>query len=153
MRWAYLTFLAASTALGLQAGAEEPPAADALSVEAPTLAETEQAKPDWYRQFTLAQPQKGEIETNPAIQSVPDEDLRLQWLNSGRWEFSIDLRSRPDDSPLPREEMSAGATFQITPRFSIGGDFSLGAEELDDSSQWREQTVETGIRLRSAFKF
>ncbi len=153
MRWATLTFLAATTALGFEAGADEAAVSGALSVEAPTLAETEQAQPEWYRQFTLSEPEKGEIETNPAIQSVPDEDLRLEWLNSGRWEFAIDLRSRPDDSPLPREEMSAGATFQITPRFSIGGDVSLGAEELDDSSKWREQALETGIRLRSAFKF
>jgi hypothetical protein len=153
MRWATLTFLAASTALGLEAAGDDVTPKGSLSVSLSGSAESEPALPDWYRQFTLAQPDKGEIETNPAIQSAPDDDLRLEWLSSGRWEFSIDLRSRPEDSPLPREEMSAGATFQITPRLSIGGDLSLGAEELNDTSQWREQALETGIRLRSAFKF
>jgi len=153
MNWATLTFLAASAALAYPAVGEDRSVPDVLSISVDDGQPSESVHPDWYRQFTLVQPDKGEIETNPAIQSVPDDDLRLEWLNSGRWEFSIDLRTRPEDSPLPREEMSAGATFQITPRFSIGGDVKLGADELDDSSKWREQALETGIRLRSAFKF
>jgi hypothetical protein len=153
MRWATLTFLAASTALGPEAAGDDVLSKGSLSISVSGSTESEPAHPDWYRQFTLAQPVKGAIDTNPAIQSVPDQDLRLEWLSSGRWEFSIDLRSRPEESPLPREEMSAGATFQITPRLSIGGDLSLGAEELNDTSKWREQALETGIRLRSAFKF
>jgi hypothetical protein len=49
--------------------------------------------------------------------------------------------------------MSAGATFQITPRFSVGGEVNLGGQELEDSSLWNKEDVETGVRFRSAFRF
>ena len=61
--------------------------------------------------------------------------------------------SRTDLSPLPREEMQAGATFKITPRFSVGGEVSVGTDELNDTSTWESREVEAGIRLKSAFKF
>jgi hypothetical protein len=49
--------------------------------------------------------------------------------------------------------MQAGATFRVTPRFSVGGEVSVGAERLNDTSQWEYSQLETGIRLKSAFKF
>ena len=63
------------------------------------------------------------------------------------------MTSRDERSPLAREEMRAGANFRITPRISVGGEFSIGADELDDTTKWQEQQLEAGIRLRSAFKF
>lgn len=120
-------------------------------ISPPNVSETESARPEWFRKFTLSEPAAktatAELEERPA------KDVRLKWLNNGRWEFTVDLTSRAENSPLPREEMSAGATFQITPRFSIGGDVSVGGQELEDSSTWTAQDLETGIRLRSAFKF
>jgi hypothetical protein len=47
----------------------------------------------------------------------------------------------------------AEAEFRITPRISVGGELTIGANELDDTRQWEEQQIEAGIRLRSAFKF
>ena len=49
--------------------------------------------------------------------------------------------------------MLAEAQFRITPRISVGGELSIAAEELDDTTQWEDQEIEAGIRLRSAFKF
>ncbi len=75
---------------------------------------------------------------------------------NSRWELSVDKFTRLGTSPLPREEVQAGATFKITPRFSVGGEVSIGAEELNelnDSARWENQSVEAGIRLKSAFKF
>ena len=117
----------------------------------PNVSETERARPEWFRKFTLSEPASKSPTTE--LEERPAKDVRLKWLNNGRWEFTVDLTSRADNSPLPREEMSAGATFQITPRFSIGGDLSVGGEELNDTSTWTAQDLETGIRLRSAFKF
>ena len=51
------------------------------------------------------------------------------------------------------KEMMAEAEFRITPRISVGGELTIGAEELDDTGQWEDQEIEAGIRLRSAFKF
>jgi hypothetical protein len=49
--------------------------------------------------------------------------------------------------------MQAGATFKITPRFSVGGEVSVGADDLNAVSTWEDREVETGVRLKSAFKF
>jgi len=69
---------------------------------------------------------------------------------------SVDKFTRLGTSPLPREEVQAGASFKITPRFSVGGEVSIRADELNelnDSARWENQDVEAGIRLKSAFKF
>lgn len=151
MRQIFFSLVAAS-AFGFTAHAQDSNGAAEIGLDAPTLSETEQAEPDWFRQFTVQGP-PAQIENNPAIQSGPSEALRFSLIDAGRWQFSLDLTSRPEDSPLPREEMSAGATFQITPRFSVGGDLSVGADELDRTTPWADPDVETGIRLRSAFRF
>ena len=144
MRIAWVSVVAAISLVG-------PPAMGQASLGSPSL--SGDAQPDWYRQFTLNAPNTSIEVPDSALQSEPDTDLRLEWRQTGRWRFSVDLRSRPDQSPLPREEMSAGATFNITPRISIGGDVSLGAEELNGRSALSGEELETGIRLRSAFKF
>ena len=139
------------TAVAMPAAAQEDSRASAVTVEAPQLSETKAGKVDWYRQFAMSKPS----ESRPVWQAESTEDLSMQFSGSDRWEFSIDRLSRPSASvsPLPREEMQAGATFKITPRFSVGGEVSVGADDLNAASTWEDRDVETGIRLKSAFKF
>ena len=119
-------------------------------LRAPTVAETEQAEPDWYRQFTLSSPS----DERPIWQGAPSKEVRLAWVKGDKWQLSVDLTSRPEDSPLPREEMRAGAEFRITPRISVGGSLSVGSSDMDETlEQFRDNEIEAGIRLRSAFKF
>jgi hypothetical protein len=94
-------------------------------------------------------------DARPVWQAEPSEDVSMQFSGSDRWEFRIDKLSRPSAnlSPLPRQEMQAGATFKITPRFSVGGEVSVGADDLNAVSTWEDREVETGVRLKSAFKF
>ncbi|MEM7492061.1 MAG: NtrZ family periplasmic regulatory protein [Pseudomonadota bacterium] len=120
-----------------------------LSLPAPTASETEQAQPDWYQQFTF----DSSVSETPVWQVQPTKTLKLGWLKGDRWDLTVDLTSRDEQSPLPREEMSAGANFFITPRLSVGGEVSFGANELEDTNAWQDQEMETGIRLRSALKF
>ncbi|MEO0982955.1 MAG: NtrZ family periplasmic regulatory protein [Pseudomonadota bacterium] len=119
-----------------------------VELSAPSASETQDAKPDWYRQFTLSSPDGDQ----PLWRGVPERDYGLQWDKGDDWSLRLDITTRPEDSPLPREEMKAGATLRITPRFSIGGEVSVGADSLDGGNI-EEQQVETGIRLQSAFKF
>ena len=151
MRALFVASLVASASFALEAGAEELVSPDVLGIDAPTVSEVETAEPDWYRQFTIAPP-SDPLGFDPSFQSN-DDDLSFQLRDAGRWTFSFDLTNRPDESPLPQEEMSAGATFQITPRLTVGGDVSLGADKLDESMDWSDEEIEAGIRLRSAFRF
>lgn len=146
-----LTCVISATVLAMPAAAQEDSRVPSVTIDAPQLSETQAGKIDWYRQFAISKP----AEARPVWQAEPTEDLSMQFAGSDRWEFSIDRLSRPSASisPLPREEMQAGATFKITPRFSVGGEVSVGADDLNAVSTWEERDVETGIRLKSAFKF
>ena len=135
-----LTFTLALPALGQE---------DVPALTAPSIAETEQAEPDWFQQFTFS---SRDIETT-LLQTEPSKSFNLAWVKGDRWSLSVDLTSRDKRSHLPREEMSAGAEFRITPRISIGGELRIGANDLEETILWEEQQIEAGIRLRSAFKF
>ena len=122
---------------------------DVPEMPAPTISETDVAQPDWFQSFNF-----GNTDFNaPIWQDRPSQTFSLAWIKGDRWSLSLDLTSRENDSPLPREEMMAEAEFRITPRISVGADLSIGAEELDDANRWEDQEIEAGIRLRSAFKF
>ncbi|MEM7458715.1 MAG: NtrZ family periplasmic regulatory protein [Pseudomonadota bacterium] len=122
---------------------------DVPEMPAPTISETDQAEPEWFQKFSFGSDQIG----SPIWQTTPSQTFNLAWIKGDRWSLSLDLTSRDQDSPLPREEMLAEAQFRITPRISVGGELTIAAEELDDTKQWEDQEIEAGIRLRSAFKF
>ena len=141
-----VTALAALGALAaLPAAAQTEP----MELSAPKVSETEKAEPDWYRQFTLNSP----TDQTPIWQGAPNREVRLAWVEGEKWQLSVDLTQRPDGSPLAREEMRAGADFRITPRISVGGVLTLGANDEKSLQQLQSEELEAGIRLRSAFKF
>lgn len=145
MRLMALALAACAAAFAGTASADEV----VLDVKAPTMAETEEAGQDWFRAFTSGTVSKGA----DLWRIEPDRDVNFKWVKGDRWQLNIDLKSRSDDSPLPREEVSAGATFRLTPRISIGGSVSIGAEELERDEIWKDEELEAGVRLKSAFKF
>tara|TARA_R110000796_G_scaffold18737_1_gene56703 strand:+ start:196 stop:648 length:453 start_codon:yes stop_codon:yes gene_type:complete len=138
-----------SAMLALPAMADPVVPDDVLTVQAPSLSESKAAEADWYRQFAQPKP----ADAKPVWQPEPTDDFSVQFGGNTRWQLNLDMLTRPNSSPLPREQMQAGATFRVTPRFSVGGEVSVGAERLNDTSQWEDSQLETGIRLKSAFKF
>ncbi|MEO1406465.1 MAG: NtrZ family periplasmic regulatory protein [Pseudomonadota bacterium] len=117
-----------------------------------TTADSDAAVPEWYQRFTF----RDNLETRPAwTGSEADRDVEMTFVESRRWKLRLGLTTRDGRAGFAREEMSAGATFNITPRFSIGGAVSLGAEDFTPtgSKKLNDQELETGIRLQSAFKF
>lgn len=147
-----LSFAFAAVALAAPALAQVMPADDAIRIEAPTLSETPAARAEWYRQFSESKSSG----SRPQWEAEPSQDFSMRLGGNSRWEVNLDKFTRLGTSPLPREEVQAGASFKITPRFSVGGELSIRAEELNslnDSARWENQDVEAGIRLKSAFKF
>ncbi len=137
-----LSMAIAAPALGQEATPEMPAA---------TISDTDQAAPDWFQQFTFS---SNDIQS-PLWQVEPAKTFSLAWSKGERWSVSVDLTSRDERSLLPREEMSAGADFRITPRISVGGEFRIGSDPIENPNQplIQEERFEAGIRLRSAFKF
>ena len=140
----------ASLALTLTVAGTATADEDVIELRAPTISETEKAQPDWFQQFTFS---TRDAEENPLVQIEPSKTLKLAWVKGDRWNVSVDMTSRDELSPFPREEMSAEANFLITPRISVGGEFIISADELDEVGSVPSDQVEAGIRLRSAFKF
>lgn len=151
MRSAILTLLGIAMLAAAPAVADERDASDPLSMNAPTISETELAEPDWFQSFTTSAAKN--LTGIEIWETEPARDINLQWVKGDRWQLNIDVKTRGNGSPLPREEVSAGATFRLTPRISIGGAVSIGAEELERKSVWDDEELEAGIRLKSAFKF
>ncbi|MEO9970639.1 MAG: NtrZ family periplasmic regulatory protein [Hyphomonadaceae bacterium] len=107
------------------------------------------AIPDWYQRFTF---REGEAQ-NTVWTGASEHDVQYNWNKGERWQLQLAVTSREGDTGLAREQMEAGATFNITPRFSFGGSVSLGADDLNPGNVANQQQLETGIRLKSAFKF
>ncbi|MDJ0922443.1 MAG: hypothetical protein QNI84_15040 [Henriciella sp.] len=122
---------------------------DVPEMPVPSLAETEQAQPDWYQQFTFS---STDI-SSPVWEAEPAQTFSLAWVKGDRWSVSVDMTSRETTSPLPAEEMSVGSDFRITPRISVGGELSFGSNDAVNINDLNQQDIEAGIRLRSAFKF
>lgn len=122
--------------------------AEAQEVIAVPSAQTIEA-PNWDQNFTFSESLSFEADS----MFLPEKAQSYQFGGSGRWQMNLERVTRPEDSPLPREEMRAGATYSFTPRFSLGGSVSVGAQELNDVSTWKEQNVEAGVKLKTTFKF
>lgn len=142
-------FALAAAAFSLPVIAQERAGPDALRVDIPTSSETTEARTEWYRQYSEGRPPESRLEW----QAEPSQDFSVQIGQNSRWQLNLDKVTRPGDSPLPREEVQAGASFRITPRISVGGEVRIGSDELDTANRWESQDVEAGIRLKSAFKF
>ena len=87
------------------------------------------------------------------IWTEESQDYSLSWSPTGRLQLHFNMANRPVESPLPMSELSAGASYDITPRLSFGGQVRLGADDLENIDSVTEGEVEAGIQLRSAFKF
>lgn len=126
----------------------------AINMPAPNLSETDEARPDWYEQFTFSTGTPG----TESLNEDTSKSLRLSWVKNERWSLSVDLTQRAETpyltqvDPLSGDQVSAEAYFLITPRISVGGQLSVGADDLNDE-QARQDILDTSIRLRSAFRF
>jgi hypothetical protein len=85
---------------------------------------------------------------------IEKDQLELAWRPGGKWGITLDLTSRSPNDVLPREELAAGAYYQVTPRFRFGGGVTLNGESLRSAAEgWKQQEGEAGVRIESAFSF
>jgi hypothetical protein len=99
-------------------------------------------------------------EERPLLPLAPIEkdQLELSWKPGGKWGITLDLTSRSDNQVLPREEMTAGAYYQVTPRFRFGGGVTVKGDSLSSSlsnpgANFNKDVSEATVRVESAFSF
>jgi hypothetical protein len=96
----------------------------------------------------------------PALPFAPIEkdQVELSWRPGGKWGINLNLTSRADNEVLPREELAAGAYYQVTPRFRFGGGVTVKGDSLTESlskpgADFKEEVSEATVRIESAFSF
>ena len=92
------------------------------------------------------------------IAPIEKDQVELSWKPGAKWGITLDLTSRSDNQVLPREEMFAGAYYQVTPRFRFGGGVSVKGDSLTSSitnprSDFKQDVSEATVRVESAFSF
>lgn len=93
----------------------------------------------------------------PTIGLAPIErdQLALNWRPGGKWGITLDMTSRSANEVLPREEVAAGAYYQVTPRFRFGGGVTFNGDSLRSAAEggFRPEDGEAGVKIESAFSF
>jgi hypothetical protein len=98
----------------------------------------------------------------PALPFAPIEkdQVELSWRPGGKWGINLNLTSRADNEVLPREELAAGLSYQVTPRFRFGGGVTVKGDSLSDSlskpeafKDFKDEVSEATVRIESAFSF
>ena len=90
-----------------------------------------------------------------ALAPIGSEQVEFAWRPGGKWGITVDLTSRAQNEVLPEEELSAGAYYQVTPRFRFGGGVTLNGNSIKSAADtWAEKESESGagVRIESAFQ-
>ncbi|HVY88999.1 MAG TPA: hypothetical protein VG942_09045 [Hyphomonadaceae bacterium] len=88
---------------------------------------------------------------------IEKDQLEFSWKPGGKWGITLDLTSREPNEVLPREEVGAVLSYQVTPRFRFGGGVTLKGDSLASTltapQNFRDQVSDTTVRVESAFSF
>lgn len=122
------------------------------------IASTEQKSPQLNLGFGLS---KGGTErTYLPLAPIQKDELALSWQPASKWGLTLDLTSRAPNEIFPREEVTAGVTYQVTPRFRFGGGLTVRGDSLAESLSSpgtnftnMKDGAEASVRIESAFSF
>jgi hypothetical protein len=89
---------------------------------------------------------------------IEKDQVQLSWRPGGKWGINLNLTSRDANEVLPREELAAGAYYQVTPRFRFGGGVTVKGDSLTESlskpgANFKDEVSEATVRIESAFSF
>jgi hypothetical protein len=94
------------------------------------------------------------------VAPIQKDELALSWKPTNNWGVTLDLTTRSQNQLFPREEMSAGVTYQVTPRFRFGGGVTVKGNSLAESLSSpatnfaRDKAdTEASVKIESAFSF
>lgn len=161
MRFTASIFCLAATLAAAPAFAQAKPAqpAQPLAQGSKTAAET-QAQGSGFT-FGLGLSKDESERTLLPVGPVAKDSVALSWKPDSNWDVTLDLTSRqPNGLPnqlFPREEVTAGVSYQVTPRFRLGGGVTVRgdslAESLSNPAAIGREGSEASVRIESAFSF
>ena len=91
---------------------------------------------------------------------IQKDELALTRQPASKWGLTLDLTSRAPNEIFPQEEVTAGVTYQVTPRFRFGGGVTVRGDSLAQSLSNpntnfanAKDGAEASVRIESAFSF
>jgi hypothetical protein len=93
------------------------------------------------------------------IGPIQKDSVALAWTPFNNWGLTLGITQRsPNDVALPREEVTAGITYQVTPRFRLGGGVTVKGDKLAEqlaspTTSFNRDGAEASVRIESAFSF
>jgi hypothetical protein len=151
--------LVAAPAFAQGKGSEPAPQAAPLSASPKAgIAATEQQSPSL--NLGLGFSKGGTERTYLPLAPIQKDELALTWQPASKWGLTLDLTSRSQNDFLPQQEVTAGVTYQVTPRFRFGGGVTVRGDSLADSLSSpgtnfanNKDGAEASVRIESAFSF
>lgn len=94
------------------------------------------------------------------VAPIQKDELALTWQPASKWGLTLDLTSRAPNAIFPQEEVTAGVTYQVTPRFRFGGGVTVRGDSLAQSFSSpntnfsnSKDGADASVRIESAFSF
>jgi hypothetical protein len=122
---------------------------------APVTPAPQTAQAPWYERFTF-----GSELRDGANAWVPRGESRTAAIvESSRWGVTFGVNQEPRAPLAPRAgqsttRASAGAFYQVSPKFRVGGAVTIPDEQLGVSERRNEKKArEPGVKVESAFRF
>ncbi len=151
--------LVAAPAFAQGKGGEPAPQAAPLSAAPKSgIASTEQPSPSL--NLGLGFSKGGTERTYLPLAPIQKDELALTWQPASKWGLTLDLTSRSQNDFLPQQEVTAGVTYQVTPRFRFGGGVTVRGDSLAESLSSpgtnfanNKDGAEASVRIESAFSF
>lgn len=91
---------------------------------------------------------------------ITKDQVALSWKPASNWDVTLDVTSRSQTANglFAREEVTAGVTYQVTPRFRLGGGVTVKGDSLAESlsnpaNNFGREGNEASVRIESAFSF
>ena len=94
------------------------------------------------------------------VAPIQKDELALTWQPASKWGLTLDLTTRAPNEIFPQEEVTAGVTYQVTPRFRFGGGVTVRGDSLAQSFSSpntnfsnSKDGADASVRIESAFSF
>lgn len=156
MRISASIFCLAATLAAAPAFAQGQPAAAPVQTLGQGGKAAEQAAPQF--NFGLGLSKDQSERTLLPVGPIQKDQVALSWKPANNWDVTLDLTSRSKNELFAREEMTAGVTYQVTPRFRLGGGVTVKGDSLAQSlsnpaAELARKGNEASVRIESAFSF
>lgn len=152
--------LAAAPAFAQTTGKDSAPASAQQSLSQAPRALTSTTQPSPSMNLGLGLSKGGTERTLLPLAPIQKDELALTWQPASKWGLTLDLTSRAPNEIFPQEEVTAGVTYQVTPRFRFGGGVTVRGDSLAQSLSNpntnfanNKDGAEASIRIESAFSF